>query len=156
MNMGSFEPRSVEFKGGFDLEGPIADVFNLFSPLGERLWVPGWSPELLYPPGVSWQRGQIFRTRSDHHEAVWVVTDLAPSLQRVEYHRVEPEHYVARVTVRCTGPAVNKTEVIVSYVFVGLSDAGNAEIAEMTDVSFARRMDQWKEWIDRYMARSNH
>jgi hypothetical protein len=150
-----FAPRSVELKGGFVLESPVTAVFDLFSPLGERAWVPGWSPELLHPPGATWERGQVFRTGNDVQQAVWVVTDLDPLSQTVEYHRIEPGRYVARVSVKCFQRATEKTEVTVSYLFVGLSEAGNAEIAEMTNESFARKMEQWKRWIDGYMARKD-
>jgi hypothetical protein len=148
MKSNVFTPQSVELAGGFDLEGPAAAAFELFSPLGERDWVPEWSPELLYPPGTMWQRGQIFRTPGDRHPAVWVITDLDRGRHLVEYHRVEPDRYLARVRVRCIEQSKGKTEVRVSYLFVGLSDAGNEEIAGMGSESFAKKMQQWKQWID--------
>jgi hypothetical protein len=45
---------SIELEGGFSVAGPVDSVFELFSPLGEKAWVPGWDPELIHPPGVSW------------------------------------------------------------------------------------------------------
>ncbi len=148
MERPNFTPRAVELEGGFDLDGPATAVFELFSPLGERDWVPGWSPELLYPPGTTWQRGQIFRTPAVRHPAVWVTTDLDRSRFSVEYHRVEPDRYVARVRVRCIERSAEKTEIRVSYLFVGLSDGGNEEIAGMGNGSFAQKMEQWKQWIE--------
>jgi len=49
---------------------------SCFSPLGERLWVPDWEPEILHPPGESWAQGLIFRTREEKGDAVWLVTAL--------------------------------------------------------------------------------
>jgi hypothetical protein len=42
--MSEFSARSVEFKGRFVVPAPIETVFDLFSPLGERNWVPDWNP----------------------------------------------------------------------------------------------------------------
>ncbi len=72
--MSDFEPRSVELQGSFRVNRPVGEAFQLFSPLGEKSWVPGWSPELLHPAGAVWERGLIFRTRGDLREVVWVVT----------------------------------------------------------------------------------
>ena len=57
--MPEFMSRCAEFAGRFTVTGPIKTVFDLFSPLGERLWVPDWSPELLYPPGAVWAAGRF-------------------------------------------------------------------------------------------------
>ena len=143
---------SVEFNGRFAVAGPIEAVFDLFSPLGERLWVPDWNPELLYPSGVSWACGQIFRTREEAGDAVWVVTTLARESHEVEYHRVEPSRYVARVRVNCTAPAHHITEVSTSYGFVGLTGEGNDAIEAMTDASYAEKMKRWERWINQYLA----
>jgi hypothetical protein len=150
--MSDFRARSVEFTGHFVAPGPIDTVFGLFSPLGERLWVPGWNPELLHPSGVSWVRGQIFRTQEDAGEAVWVVTTLAHDAHEVEYHRVEPSRYVARVRVTCAPTADDRTEVSTSYGFIGLTAEGNDAIGAMTDASYAEKMKRWEGWIGQYLA----
>jgi hypothetical protein len=139
--------------GGFTVNRPVADVFGLFSPLGETLWVPGWSPELLHPAGATWERGLIFRTPGEGGDVVWIVSELDPALHHVEYHRLAPARTVARVSVRCTPLGTGDTDVRVSYAYVGLSDDGNAELARMTAASHAARLEQWKGWIDEYLAR---
>ena len=151
--MTAFVARSVEFSGRFAVSGAVKTVFDLFSPLGERLWVPGWNPELLDPSGISWARGQIFRTQEEAGEAVWVVTTLMREAHEVEYHRVEPLRYVARVRVQCTAPAHHVTEVSTSYRFVGLTIEGNDAIAAMSDALYAEKMKRWERWISQYLAR---
>lgn len=150
--MKDFQPRSVELQGGFTLDRPVAEAFDLFSPLGEKLWVPGWSPELLHPPGASWERGLLFRTRDERGEVVWIVTELDRAAHRVEYHRLEPDRYIARVAVRCEPIGDDKTKVHTSYTYVGLSETGNAELAGMTPGSYGQKMQQWKRWIEEYFA----
>ena len=151
--MSDFIARSVEFTGNFVVPGPIETVFDLFSPLGERLWVPGWNPELLHPSGISWVCGQIFRTQEEAGEAVWIVTTLTREAHEVEYHRVESHRYVARVRVKCAATADQATEVSTSYGFIGLTPEGNDAIMAMTDASYSVKMKRWERWISQYLAR---
>jgi hypothetical protein len=148
-----FAPRSVELSGAFTLAVPPEEAFPLFSPLGERLWVPGWDPELLHPPGASWERGLVFRTAEGRGEAVWIVTALDRQRHEVEYHRVEAGRYVARVTVHCRPHASRQTEVHVSYLFVGLSEPGNEDVAAMSPQLYQEKMRRWQEWIGRHLSR---
>lgn len=145
--MTPFVSTSVEFTGTVTVALPADEAFELFSPLGETRWVPEWNPELLHPPGAVWERGQIFRTREMYGDAVWIVTALDPASRDVEYHRVEPGRYVARVRVRCDGLGARRTQVQVRYAFIGLSGEGNAEIARMTPAEFDEKMQRWDRWI---------
>lgn len=145
--MTPFAPASVEFTGAVTVALPIDEAFELFSPVGEARWVPDWHPELLHPPGGEWERGQIFRTREMYGDAVWIVTALDRASRDVEYHRVEPGRYVARVRVRCEGADERRTQVYVRYAFIGLSADGNADIARMTQSEFDGKMQRWDRWI---------
>jgi hypothetical protein len=142
-----FVARSVDLSGGFTVPATLDATFELFSPLGEKRWAPGWSPELLHPPGVEWERGQLFRTREGLGDAVWLVSVLDRERREVEYHRVEPGRYVARVRVHCRSGGDQETEVAVRYTFVGLSDAGNREIAAMSQAAYEEKMRRWQAWI---------
>jgi hypothetical protein len=99
-----------------------------------------------------WAQGQIFRTRDETGEAIWVVTALDRDTHRVEYHRVEPGRYVARIRVACSADAEGATDVTVAYAFVGLSEAGNAEIASMAPAAYDDKMERWQRWIAAYLA----
>ena len=143
-----FEAASVELTGSLAVASPIDDAFELFSPAGETAWVVGWSPEWLYPAFGAWVPGQVFRTRNNANEAVWVVAALDRQARFVEYHRLEPGRHVARVRVQCSASVTGQTEVVVRYHFVGLSDEGNQEISEMSPASHAERMLRWQDWIE--------
>ena len=147
-----FKARSIELSGQFTLPGRPEARFELFSPLGEKTWVPGWDPELIHPPGVSWERGLIFRTREERGDAIWVVTALDRDRHEVEYHRVEAGRYVARVHVRCASRGADQTEVRVTYTFVGLSDVGNQDIAAMSPQAYEEKMGRWRDWIGKALA----
>ena len=147
-----FKASSVELSGDFTLPAPPEEAFPLFSPLGEKRWVPGWDPELVHPPEVSWDRGMIFRTREERGDAVWIVTALDRERHEVEYHRVEAGRYVARVQVRCSAGAAGGTDVQVTYTFVGLSDVGNEDIAAMSPAAYEEKMRRWAGWITKHLS----
>jgi hypothetical protein len=142
-----FAAASIELSGGFKVSAPLENAFELFSPRGEKRWVPGWDPELLHPPGVDWARGLIFRTQEQQGEAVWMVTHLDRPGHDVEYVRVEPGRYVATVRVQGRARGATETDVRVTYVFVGLSESGNREIAAMSQAAFDEKMTRWQQWI---------
>ena len=142
-----FSPASAEFTGELGIAWPADEAFELFSPLGEKRWVPGWNPELLHPPGATWERGLIFRTTEMYGDAVWLVTAFDRAARDVEYYRVEPGRYVARVRVQCVAADDRRSRVHVTYAFVGLSDSGNAEILQMTRADYDAKMQRWERWI---------
>ncbi len=144
----SFVAGSRTFTGGFTVGGPVDLVFSLFSPIGEKSWVPQWDPELLHPAGVEWERGLIFRTREETGDAIWIVTWLDHPGHRVEYYRVEPSRYVARVEVSCKAISAVETDVQTTYEFIGLSKEGNDHIATMTDEDYKAKMARWQNWIN--------
>ena len=150
--MDAFRARVSTFAGKLTVRARVDDAFPLFSPQGERLWVPGWDPEFLHPRENDWREGQVFRTREEMGEAVWIVTLLDRAQHTVEYHRVEPGRYVARVAVRCRELPDCRTQVSTAYTFVGLSEVGNQEIASMTQEAYDLKMSRWSEWIDRHLS----
>lgn len=148
--MTSFAAESKTLKGQIRLSAPVSDAFRMFSPLGEKLWVPGWNPELLHPASATWQEQMIFRTREETGDAIWIITELDMSAHHVIYHRVEPGRYVTRILVDCTASADDITEARVEYSFVGLSETGNREIADMTQDAYDAKMACWEMWINDY------
>jgi hypothetical protein len=141
------------FEGRLVLHGPIARVFPMFSPMGEKEWVPGWNPQFLHPPAETWCEGLVFRTMEESGPATWVVNRFDPASHHVVYHRLEPDHYVARVEVRCREISDHSTDASVHYTFVPLSAKGGAAIAKMTDEAYAEKMTRWQRWIDQALGR---
>jgi hypothetical protein len=151
--MTEFVSGSVRLAASITLAGPVDQVFPLFSPLGEKRWVPDWDPEILHPPGAVWEEGLVFRTGEEMGRAIWVVTRLDRNRHEVQYHRVEPERYVARIEVRCSAAAAGVTEASTIYEFIGLSRKGNDEIAAMTQEGYAQKMARWTGWINACLKR---
>jgi hypothetical protein len=146
-----FKAKTVEFRGTIVLNAPVSDVFPLFSPAGEEKWVEGWKPEILFPSGIDWAEGMVFRTSSSGQEEIWVVAELDNEAHRVVYYRTEPGRLVARIEVRCRPLEAKRTETTTVYTYVGLSVAGNAYIAEWTDAAYLSKMQRWQHTINEYL-----
>lgn len=140
----------TSFRGRLRVAAPPDEAFGLFSPAGERAWIADWDPELLDP---EWREGQVFRTREASGPAVWIVTRHDPERHRVEYHRVEPESWVARVRVRCAAVAGEATEVEMQYSYFDLGDEGARRIGEMSQQAYEAKVARWEEWIAAYLGR---
>jgi len=110
--------------------------------------VPGWKPDLLYPIGVDWAEGQLFRTREEHGDAIWVVSSLDKANWNVRYYRVEPGRYVAKIDVRVVRFEDAHSRAVIAYCFVGLSEAGNNEIESMTQQAYDEKMRRWSDWLE--------
>jgi hypothetical protein len=150
-----FSTRTTELDGSLVVGAPIEAAFALFSPLGERAWVPGWEPEFIHPAGSAWEPGLVFRTHTEHGEALWVVAALDRLAHKVEYLRFEAERYVVKLRVACSVRSRQVTDVRVTYMFIGLSDVGNEEIASMSPDAHAERMLKWQGWIAQYLERQS-
>lgn len=49
--------------------------------------------------------------------------------------------------MRCLLREAHQTDVRVDYLFVGLSEAGNQDIAHMSQQSYDEKMRRWQNWI---------
>ena len=98
--------------GTFTVNAPVAEAFELFTPLGERRWVAGWDPVFPNPTDDDTAPGTVFTTVHDGHETIWVVTERDPGVS-IAYARVTPHHRAGTVRVRCmsTGPDTTRVEV---------------------------------------------
>jgi hypothetical protein len=150
----AFVPSSRTFNGSLTLKLEPSEAFALFSPEGERLWVPGWQPELLHPQGSDWAEGQVFRTREEFGDAVWVVSTLDRANCHVVYYRVEAKRYVARIEVKAIA-AKGSSKILVAYSFVGLSEHGNKDIEAMSQSAYNEKLRRWSLWLRTHILQCN-
>jgi hypothetical protein len=97
--------------GTVDVPLPSQQALALFTPAGEREWVPGWDPR--FPAG---EDATVFLT---HERTIWVIADRTPSSMR--YARVTPGVHAGTVEVRCE-PAGPGTRAHVTYDLTALGD----------------------------------
>ncbi|MDA9432089.1 hypothetical protein XH88_09915 [Bradyrhizobium sp. CCBAU 51627] len=129
---------------------PIDQVFPLFTPEGEILWVPGWNPDFIHPESGETCEGMVFRTGRDQDETLWSCIEWKPSDHRVRYARVTPSSRFGFVEVSCKQAGLALTDVSVSYTFTALTEQGKIDLANLTDDAFSQMIETWRVQIERW------
>jgi hypothetical protein len=148
-----FEPTHVQRSHGFRLDMPPTRAFDLFTPRGERAWVPGWDPVFLCPADGSLRRGATFLTQDEGEPSptIWLVTDLDVERLRVSYARLTPTSRAGQVDVEVTTHPRGGSRVQVSYAYTALTEAGNAYLADFTDEYYRGYIESWRDLIESSM-----
>ena len=129
-------------EGSFHLALAPDRAFELFTPEGERRWVPGWDPLMLGELGP----GTIFLTDHDGEQTIWTILEADRGAGRLFYSRVSPGRRAG--TVRVTlAPDGDGTSVTVAYDLTALGPDGEAAVASMAEMGFVAMLRRWEEMI---------
>ena len=148
----TFSAAHVERSGTVRVAAPLSQAFHFFTPDGERLWVPGWSPSDLHPRGGPQRGGAVFRTNADGEETLWMVTRFDPEAGSAEYVRVTPGSRLGTVSIESAAADETATVVRVTYRLTALSPDGNAAV-QAFDAGFDAMMAEWAAAVARVLER---
>lgn len=131
-------------------------VFPLFTPVGEKLWVEGWDPEIVYPTSGIAEEGMVFTTPGHGgSDSFWAMTEFDERDLRVTYARFTPDSDMCTVAVRCEPGPGGDTRARVTYTLTSLTDRGKEYLAEdFSEKSYRKRMAAWEEAIARCLDRN--
>ena len=144
--------RSISHTATFVINQAAGTLFPLFSPEGERLWVPGWEYDNILG-NTRLHEDYVFVTQSHDHAAtgaVWIVKSYDPQNCRVQYYKIEPNEKVGIIAVRCDPLDAHSTRVEVTYTYVGLSKSGNRFIAQFSEKQYQDFIEEWKMLLEAY------
>lgn len=136
----------------FQIDQPIDVLFPLFSPEGEKYWVPGWDYKNIIG-STELHEDYIFITENHDHagsDAIWLVKKYDPDSHYVVFYRVEPDEKVGIITVKCDAISRFRTNVSVAYEYLALSEKGNEFITGFTKEKYKEFIREWKELLERY------
>lgn len=146
--MAAIARREVQ-TGRFALDLPMGEAFKLFTAEGERLWVPGWSPEI--HGALPQAPGLVFLTGEGDERTIWTVIESDPSRGLVLYSRVTPGSRAGLVRVRVEGEGAH-SKVEVTYDLTALSPEGEAALDAYSEVRFAEMLETWQRLIADFLA----
>lgn len=145
---------SVTHTRAFEMARPVAELFPLFSPEGEKRWVPGWDYENVMGT-TSLSEDYVFMTKTHDHgstDAIWLVKTYDPRSWLVEFYKIEPGDKVGVVTVQCTELGAASTKIEVTYKYIALSTAGERFVAEFTEAAYAAFIGEWQTLLTDYFS----
>ncbi len=143
--------RRLDCRGSFELSIPAEQAFPLFTALGEKQWVPGWQPDLIYPASGELEEDQVFFTGQGQERTFWYVAHLDADRFEVDYIRATVTSRVARVQVRLQ-PNDQGCSVEVTYRWTAITESGWAEIQKAAD-EYDDMMVEWKRLLEVWLAR---
>lgn len=135
-----------KLSGSFELALTAERAFPLFTALGEKEWVPGWDPDMVFPASGELERDQVFLTGDGDERTFWYVSNVDREARSVDYIRNTPTSRVARVHVEVEGTG-DGCRVHVTYVWTALSAAGEKMIEEAA-ASYDSMMEEWKRLVE--------
>lgn len=143
----------TKHQASFQINQRAEDLFPLFTPESEKIWVPGFDYENIMG-STELHEDYIFLTAGDPKD-IWLVKRFEPFNYIVQYYMVTPYDYVSIISVRCTPTSNNSSEVEISYEHIGLSQEGEEYIKGRTAEGFENYIGKWKVWLEDYFAAVN-
>ena len=144
--------KSITHTKAFKMNVPIADIFPLFSPEGEKHWVPGWDYKNVMGT-TELSDDYVFLTKTHDHgtsDAIWIVKKYDPKLHFVQFYKIEPGEKIGVVTVKCTELEASKTMIRVTYKYLALSKGGEEFITVFNESTYEEFIDEWQKLLTNY------
>jgi hypothetical protein len=144
--------KSIIHTKAFKMNVPIADLFPLFSPEGERQWVPGWDYENVMG-NAELSEDYVFLTKTQDHgttDAIWIVKRYDPKSHFVQFYKIQPEDKIGIITVRCEKLESTTTNIRVTYKYFALSRSGEEFISEFNESAYEEFICEWQKLLSNY------
>jgi hypothetical protein len=144
----------VKHTAAFEIIQPIKKLFPLFSPEGEKLWVPAWDYENIMGT-TDLHEDYVFLTENHDHastEAIWLVKRYEPESYLVQFYKIEPQEKIGVISVQCIELSEVRTKVQVTYEYIGLSQRGNAFISKFSASEYKNFIGKWQNLLAEHFA----
>ena len=139
--------RQLSQHGSFTLQMPASRAFPLFSPEGERLWVPNWTPEAVFPATekIAFADNAVFTLERDGELLTWQILAINNPERKAEYLYMTASRTV-RVKVAVQSVSEDSCRVDVTYITTSLTAEGDRHFSHGCDIE--GRMKSWKDLIE--------
>ena len=138
--------------GEFELPCAADTAYPLFSPEGEKHWVPGWSAKPVFPVNkMPLETETVFMTDEPHGPAMWMIAAADKRTRRTEYVAFEPKTHCGHITVRVEVIAAERCRVHARYTITAFGEHKKEFMQAFNQEAFGERMLRWKEWIEKYL-----
>ncbi len=155
-----FIAEKVSRSASFEVNYGIEQVFPMFGAFEERKWAPGWEPRLIYPQTEIIEEGTTFKVSGKNHghgddygkedEYLWIVTKLDAQGHLIQYLVSTPNRFWT-ITVDCESISKEKTNVEVTYSYIGLNEKGNALNKLSLEEMYKNNLQDWAKAVNSYL-----
>ena len=136
--------------GQIEIPLPAGEAIWLFTPEGERAWVPGWDP--VYPGGEpSESDGTVFVTDVHGLRTTWVINSIDRGTGKASYARTTPGAHAGTVGVDCEDSRPGYCTVTVRYDMTVIDDADESVLDPYRAGPFDQMLDSWATAIRAYL-----
>lgn len=147
---------SVDCSGVVGVPLPVDEAFQLFTPEGERAWVPGWAPsypmlaQSAHDPPEPYA-GMVFVTDDDGDDVPrrWVVTRWDPDAHRVSYSYVRAGRLATMIDVAVDRDGQSSV-ARVRYRMSALTPAAEVEVRSF-GAGYVNMLAGWGQLIRRHL-----
>lgn len=135
---------------------PPAHVFPLLCPVREKAWLKGWDYQMIYSLSGYAEAGCIFSTAENGMEAIWVISEYDPENGRLQFIKTVPSLCVTQLEIDIQpSDCGNQSRVDITYRYTALTPAGQAQVEQITDAVFAKRLKFWEDSMNHYITTGN-
>lgn len=129
-------------------------IFPLICPVREGEWAHGWVGRPVFAAsGLAEQDGVYATEHGDEEPTIWLVTRRDPVRHETEFVYFVPGIQVVRLTIGIEAADAGKSRVSLHYLRTGISEEGNAFLAESERTgAFESMMRGWEEAMNHYFA----
>jgi hypothetical protein len=147
---------AIDVAGVVSVPLPPDRAFRLFTPEGERAWVPGWAPrypmldQSAHDPPEPYA-GLVFVTDDEGEDAPrrWVVTAWDPAARRVAYSYVRPGRLAALIDVTVDRDGQSSV-ARVRYRMSALTPSAEVEVRSF-GAGFRNMLAGWGQLIRKHL-----
>jgi hypothetical protein len=152
-SIGIKEPNRVEYTYAQSIEGPIEQVFPLYCPVKESLWIDGWSTKAVYSKSGFIEANCVFITEGhgDGNDAIWYVTEYDTTAKHIEMLMTLPETVIMKLVIDVEALSENTTQTTVTRSLTSIGKSGDYIIENYTKEEFEKSMGKWEKAMNHYL-----
>ena len=130
------------------IDASVVEATQLFGPVRETEWNPGWRPAILHPEGGAQRPGVVFTQGASDHSQLWTLTDYDEQAGRVAYVIVEPGLMISEIQIRVSANGPGRSRAMVMERRSALSESANQLVSVLTAPWAVNQRQHWEAAIN--------
>lgn len=128
-------------------------AFPLLCPVREVEWLEGWNSRVIHAPsGLAETNGVYASLHPGESDTIWMITQKDERRHTIEFVYFVPGARVTRLNIAVHPAEGKNSRVEITYVYTGISESGNREIAEhCAEDRFILQMRHWEASMNHFL-----